>query len=82
MAAVRGTRRRVGRRTRGFGRRSARTGGTHEDGRDFVWFVSQHDEQLTAEPLVTTGTLVSLDGGKLAKVKLPPYGVLVAELTA
>ncbi|HWM38750.1 MAG TPA: cellulase family glycosylhydrolase [Streptomyces sp.] len=55
---------------------------THEDGRDFVWFVSQHDEQLTAEPLVTTGTLVSLDGGKLGKVKLPPYGVLVAELTA
>lgn len=34
------------------------------------------------QPLVTTGTLVSLDGGKLGKVKLPPYGVLVAELTA
>ncbi|HEV7628086.1 MAG TPA: beta-mannosidase, partial [Streptomyces sp.] len=55
---------------------------THEDGRDFVWFVSQHDEPLAAVPVVTAGTLVSLDGGKLSKLELPPYGVLVAELTA
>ena len=31
---------------------------------------------------MTTGTLVSLDGGKLSKVELPPYGVPVAGLTA
>ena len=55
---------------------------THEDGREFVWFVSQHEKATTAVPAVRRGTLVSLDGGKLSEVELPPYGVLVAELTA
>ncbi|TDC66738.1 glycoside hydrolase 5 family protein [Streptomyces hainanensis] len=53
----------------------------HEDGRVFVWFVSQHDEPLTAAPtLRTAGHLLDLDGAKLATVDLPPFGVVVAEL--
>lgn len=55
---------------------------SHEDGRRFVWFVSQHEEPLTAEPRVTAGTLTGLDGGPLGRLELPPYGVVVAELTA
>jgi hypothetical protein len=55
---------------------------THEDGRDFVWCVGQHDETLTVRPVVTAGTLAGLDGGRLSEVELPPYGVLVAERTA
>ncbi|RAJ63342.1 endo-1,4-beta-mannosidase [Streptomyces sp. Amel2xB2] len=55
---------------------------THEDGRRFVWFVSQHDRPLTAEPLVTGGgALRDLDGAELRGVELPPFGVAVAEMT-
>jgi hypothetical protein len=54
----------------------------HEDGRSFVWFVSQHDEPLTAAPAVASRTLLDLaTGEKLSTVELPPYGVVVAELT-
>lgn len=55
---------------------------SHEDGRQFVWFVSQHDEPLTAEPETAGRTLTGLDGGQLEKVELPPFGVVVAELSA
>ncbi|QPP06457.1 cellulase family glycosylhydrolase [Streptomyces bathyalis] len=54
----------------------------HEDGRSFVWFISQHDEPLTAEPVLTGGgALKDLDGAGLDAVELPPYGVIVAEMT-
>jgi hypothetical protein len=55
---------------------------SHEDGRQFVWFVSQHDQPLTVEPQTGSGTLTDLDGGELGTVELPTYGVVVAELTA
>ncbi|MEV1006746.1 cellulase family glycosylhydrolase [Streptomyces sp. NPDC049881] len=55
----------------------------HEDGRAFVWFVSQHAEPVTAVPVVaaSAGTLHALgDGAPLPAVELPPFGVVVAEL--
>ncbi|WP_129842189.1 cellulase family glycosylhydrolase [Streptomyces sp. RFCAC02] len=57
----------------------------HEDGRVFVWFVSQHDEPLTVTPVLApdAGTLRALDGAAeapLTAVTLPPFGVTVAEL--
>jgi endo-1,4-beta-mannosidase len=55
----------------------------HEDGRAFVWFVSQHDQPLTAHPALARGALLSLDGReRLNAVELPPFGVVVAELTS
>ncbi|WP_045864871.1 hypothetical protein [Streptomyces sp. WMMB 714] len=41
-----------------------------------------HEEPLTAEPRVTAGTLTGLDGLPPGTLELPPYGVVVAELTA
>jgi hypothetical protein len=53
----------------------------HEDGRSFVWFISQHDGPLTAEPVLAGGgSLRNLDGAALHSVELPPFGVVVAEM--
>lgn len=55
----------------------------HEDGRVFVWFVSEHEEQLSCRPTLPQGAaLRDLDGAPLTSVTLPPFGVIVAELTA
>ncbi|UCM88487.1 glycoside hydrolase 5 family protein [Streptomyces marincola] len=53
----------------------------HEDGRSFVWFVSQHAEPLTVKPRVADGTLRDLTGQHFPAVELFPYGVVVTELT-
>jgi endo-1,4-beta-mannosidase len=54
----------------------------HEDGRTFVWFVSQHEGPLTVTPRVPQGAaLLSLTGERLTAVTLPPFGVVVAELS-
>ncbi len=53
----------------------------HEDGRAFVWFVSQHDQPLTARPVAARGTILDLTSGEeLSTVELPPFGVVVTEL--
>jgi beta-glucosidase len=50
----------------------------HDDGRRFVWFVSECAEPLTFAPqLRDGGTLVELAGGEVSKVELEPYGVRV-----
>jgi endo-1,4-beta-mannosidase len=52
----------------------------HEDGRELVWFLSQHPEPLSAEPVLDRGRLADLDGAGIGAVDLPAYGVRVAEL--
>ncbi|MFD7658656.1 cellulase family glycosylhydrolase [Actinosynnema sp. NPDC059797] len=52
----------------------------HEDGREFAWFVSQHDAPVTVTPLVDGGSLVSLDGEPVRGLELGPFGVVVAEV--
>ncbi|MFF4649221.1 cellulase family glycosylhydrolase [Streptomyces sp. NPDC001380] len=52
----------------------------HEDGRTFVWLVSQGVEELTVKPAVGNGTLHDLDGAAVDAVTLPAYGVRVLEL--
>ncbi|MFI9029596.1 cellulase family glycosylhydrolase [Streptomyces sp. NPDC053560] len=55
----------------------------HEDGRRFVWFLSQHPEELTVVPRVGKGALTSLDDGTaLTDITLGPYGVVVAQRDA
>ena len=55
----------------------------HEDGRCFVWLVSQAREELAVKPaLPLGGALFELDGGALTGVTLPPYGVRVLEWRA
>ncbi|GHJ41369.1 cellulase family glycosylhydrolase [Streptomyces sp. TS71-3] len=52
----------------------------HEDGRRFVWLVSQSAEELTLRP-ATGGTLHDLATGERAEdVTLAPFGVRVLEL--
>ncbi|GGS99351.1 cellulase family glycosylhydrolase [Streptomyces griseoviridis] len=52
----------------------------HEDGRRFVWLVSQSSEELTVRPEVA-GVLRDLaTGAPVAEVRLAPYGVAVLEL--
>ncbi|NKI42161.1 cellulase family glycosylhydrolase [Streptomyces physcomitrii] len=51
----------------------------HEDGRRFVWFLSQHPGPLTVRPRVREGRLTGLDGEQVTEVALDAYGVLVAE---
>jgi endo-1,4-beta-mannosidase len=53
----------------------------HEDGRSFVWFVSQSDQPLTVKPTVSEGTLTDLSGQEFPAVELFPFGVVVTELT-
>ncbi|MGA8115905.1 MAG: cellulase family glycosylhydrolase [Actinocatenispora sp.] len=53
----------------------------HDDGRRFVWLVSQHADEATVSPRTAGGTLRPLGGGDvLTEVTLPPYGVGVFEL--
>lgn len=52
----------------------------HEDGRSFVWLVSQSPAELPVKPLVTDGALYELDGTPADTVTLPAYGVRVLEL--
>lgn len=56
-------------------------GVVRSDGRRFVWFVSESNEQLTVEPQLRDGELVNLDGSSHgARVGLEPYGVRVLGL--
>ncbi|WP_306316897.1 MULTISPECIES: hypothetical protein [unclassified Streptomyces] len=51
----------------------------HEDGRRFVWFISEHPEPLSVAPRVRKGALVGLDDGEpLTEIALGAYGVVVA----
>ncbi|MEU8356894.1 cellulase family glycosylhydrolase [Nonomuraea sp. NPDC048882] len=52
----------------------------HEDGRVFVWCVSQSDAEIKAAPVVREGSLRNADGSPVSVVELPPYGVSVLEL--
>ncbi|WP_421109296.1 glycoside hydrolase 5 family protein [Streptomyces sp. NEAU-S77] len=53
----------------------------HDDGRTFVWLVSQAPDELTVKPAVTGGArLRDLTGGPADTVTLPPYGVRVLRL--
>ncbi|MEO3753783.1 cellulase family glycosylhydrolase [Streptomyces sp. B6B3] len=55
----------------------------HEDGRTFVWLVSQSAEPLSVKPSLPDGaTLVTLDGTETGSVSLDPYGVAVLRLRA
>jgi len=55
----------------------------HEDGREFVWLVSQAAGELTVRPAVAGGRVLhDLDGAPVEAVTLPPYGVRVLELRA
>jgi endo-1,4-beta-mannosidase len=47
----------------------------HQDGRRFVWFVSQSEESLSFAP--EGAELTELDGTPAATVDLPPFGVRV-----
>lgn len=49
----------------------------HEDGRRFVFFVSQHDTAVTVEPTVAGGELRTLDGDASPSIALDPYGVAI-----
>jgi endo-1,4-beta-mannosidase len=53
----------------------------HEDGRLFVWFISESDAPLRCTPLVTAGSLRELDGSVAPReLQLEPFGVQVLEL--
>ncbi|GAA2365935.1 cellulase family glycosylhydrolase [Streptomyces cuspidosporus] len=52
----------------------------HENGRVFVWLVSQAAEELSVEPAVADGRLTTLDGSPADTVVLAPYGVRVLRL--
>jgi hypothetical protein len=54
----------------------------HEDGRRFVWFVSEREVPLVVRPAVQSGGwLTPLGGGEAVEaVELAPYGVRVLEL--
>jgi hypothetical protein len=54
----------------------------HQDGRRFIWLVSESDGPLVVRPrLPVGGHLVSLGGGDtLRQVELGPYGVAVLQL--
>jgi hypothetical protein len=55
----------------------------HEDGRRFVWLVSEHDGPLVVHPRVAAGArLIPLEGGvPVEEVELAAYGVTVLQLT-
>lgn len=55
----------------------------HEDGRTWVWLVSQTHEPLSIKPAVPQGArLLTLAGAAAETVELGPYGVAVCELGA
>jgi beta-glucosidase len=55
----------------------------HEDGSRFVWLVSEHGDDVKAEPQVTGGgSLATLAGSPVGpEITLPPYGVAVLRVT-
>ena len=53
----------------------------HDDGRRFVFFVSQHETPATVTPTVPGGALVTLEGEPSPTVSLAPYGVALRLLT-
>jgi endo-1,4-beta-mannosidase len=55
----------------------------HQDGRRFVWLVSEHDGPLVVRPRLMAGCrLVPLEGGDpIDEVELTAYGVKVLQLT-
>ncbi|MGH8889947.1 MAG: beta-mannosidase, partial [Acidothermaceae bacterium] len=57
---------------------------THEDGRRFVWFISQASDEVTVKPRASDGGWLRGLGGTdaLIDVTLPPYGVAVCQLEA
>ncbi|MFB7652494.1 MULTISPECIES: hypothetical protein [unclassified Streptomyces] len=53
----------------------------HADGRRFVWFISQHENTVTAKPVLTRGlALHDEEGAPLNKLTLPAFGVRVLSL--
>jgi beta-glucosidase len=52
----------------------------HDDGRRFVFFVSQHETAVTVTPAINGGELQTLDGDPSPDVSLEPYGVAVRVL--
>ena len=53
---------------------------THDDGRRFVWFVSQHDSAVTVQPLLGGDILHALSGEQITdSVRLSAYGVEIFE---
>jgi len=56
----------------------------HEDGRRFVWLVSERDVPMVVRPRLSSGSrLLPLGGGDpVGQVELAPYGVTVLQLTA
>ena len=54
----------------------------HEDGSRLIWLVSEHADEVKAEPQIPRGTsLRGLDGSAATTpVQLPPYGVTVLRL--
>ena len=55
----------------------------HEDGRRFVWLVSESDRPLTCTPQLASGSLRELDGTTpAAPLALEPFGVRVLERVA
>ena len=55
----------------------------HQDGRRFVWLVSERDGPLVVHPKVVAGScLIPVGGGDpIEQVELAPYGVKVLQLT-
>ena len=52
----------------------------HEDGRRFVWFISESDAPLDCTPVLGDGSLRELTGDAVASpLALPPFGVRVLE---
>jgi endo-1,4-beta-mannosidase len=52
----------------------------HEDGRSFIWLVSQSREEVTVKPVTADGgSLRTLDGADVDRITLPRYGVQVLE---
>lgn len=52
----------------------------HDDGRRFVWLVSQSAEELTVRPEADGALRDLASGAPVAEVPLAPYGVRVLEL--
>lgn len=56
-------------------------GMTREDGSEFVWFMSESDDDRRVTPQVMgAGRLTDLDGRDVDKVHLPPFGVEVLQI--
>ena len=52
----------------------------HDDGRRFVWLISESDAPLTCTPRLASGTLHDLDGAPIPlPLELEAYAVRVLE---